>query len=498
MELEHTTVKELKLYDSVVREQPVEADLVLPEYYPAVGRILKCFICPAEEAVTFADGRVSVAGTAAVRLLYADDENRLHCYQTETKYTKILQTEVRDEQASVRVTQHVRTLNYKALGPKRVEIKANIAVKAELLGIVPAACVTWAGDGMQLRTGTTDYCEPVCVYCRNFTESDTVRCEAGGKKLCTVIASSAVPVVEKTEVIPNKIMVRGKNNVTVICADEAGGIGRYELSVPFSEVLDCYGAGDQSSCFVTFTRCRAEVLLSEDGDNTFDVSVENEALLLSAEKKELVCVTDAYALYGDAECRFSELTPARAFSQTEEEVSLTAEAEAFEDGGFTVKSVFVGDISCAAAGRSDGACMEGDLCVNVLIADSENRLSLLSKNVAFSYPLPAGVQCLACAVTPKSMRAETRTEGKIAVFCTLSCQMLTQCGERVRLLSEVKTGEGDAAVRQEKAVIYFAEKGETLWNIAKENRTSVANIKAFNALSSEVVEADTRLIFAGY
>ena len=53
MELEHTTVKELKLLDSAAREQPVEFDLALPEYYPPVGRILKCFVTPTEARSTF-------------------------------------------------------------------------------------------------------------------------------------------------------------------------------------------------------------------------------------------------------------------------------------------------------------------------------------------------------------------------------------------------------------------------------------------------------------
>lgn len=498
MDLEHTTVKELKLLDSTVREQPVEADLVLPEYYPPIGRIMKCFVCPTEEAVTFADGRVSVAGTVSVRLLYSDNENGLHCYQTESKYTKILQTDVHDDQAAVRVSQTVRTLNCRALGPKRVEIKTNIAVKAELWGILSTETVTSAGPALQLLSETKAYSQPVCVYCRAFDTTDTVRCEAGGKTLRTVIAYSVSAVLENTERVPNKILLRGKNMVTVVCADAEGAVGSYEFSVPFSEVLDCYGVSEQTDCYVMFTNSRAEVLLPEDGDNSFDITVGNALLILAAEHKELVCVSDAYSLYGDTECRFSELTPAISFAQTVEEEKLSASLEAFEDGSFTVKSVFSSDVFCAASDHSDNACLEGSLCVNVLIADSENRLSLLSKHVAFTHPLPVGCRCVACEVVPKNMTCETLSGGKIAVSCMLSYQMLTCNGEQIRLLTDVKTNEEKAAVRQERAVIYFAEKGETLWNIAKENRTSVSNIKNYNSLSSEVVEADTRLIFAGY
>ena len=64
------------------------------------------------------------------------------------------------------------------------------------------------------------------------------------------------------------------------------------------------------------------------------------------------------------------------------------------------------------------------------------------------------------------------------------------------MLTGVKENADAAAAGQEKAVVYFAEKGETLWDIAKENKTSVANIKAFNSLDAEVLENDARLIFS--
>ena len=495
MELEQTTVKELKLLDSAAREQPVEADILLPEYYPPVGRILKCFVSPSEEAVAFADGRVSVAGAAAVRLLYTDDANQVFCYETETKYTKILPTEVRGTQAAVRVTQDVRTLNCRALGPKRVEVRASIAVKAELLGIAETAAITAAGDHWQLRAETADCCEPVCVYCREFTQTASERRDAGGRRLRTVIAAWAVPSPEQTDTVANKLMVRGKSSVTVVCADEDGGVGSYELSLPFSEVLDCYGVGDHTAVSVTPLQCRAEVSLPEGADNTFDVTVRTQLLVLATQNRALTCVSDAYSLSGEAECRFAELSPARSFSQSVSEERVAAELEAYEDGGFSVKSVFVSDVSCAAADGADKGGVEGSLCFNVLIADSENRLSLLTKTAAFSCPPPESARCVACGVSVKNPAGETLPGGKIGLSCVLSCHLLTQTGERVRVLTEVREGEGVAA-RQERAVVYFAEKGESLWDIAKENRTSVANIKAYNSLSSEVLEEDTRLVFA--
>ena len=493
MELEHMTVKELKLLDSVTREQPIEADLSLPEYYPAIERILRGFVCPSEEAVTFADGRVSVAGTAEVRLLYADDANRLHCYRTETKYTKILQTDVRDEHVAVRISQEVRSLSCRALGPKRAEIKANIAVKAELTGIAETSVVSEAGPDWQLRSNNGAYCEPILVCCREFTSSDTVRCEAGGKNLKTVIAATAMPLLEKTEVVSNKIMLRGKNAVSVICADEDGAIGQYDISVPFSEVLDCFGAAEELACNVLFYRTVAQVSLPEEGGNELDVSVRNLVEILASSQQPLTCVTDAYSLRGETECRFTEVAPARTIAQTVEEERISTELEAYEDGGFTVSRVFVSDVSCTATGASGGA--DGSLCFNAVIADSEGRPVILTKNVTFSHALPEGSRSIGCDISVKNESGEKKG-GKILLSCTLVFHLLTQTGENMRLLTELKEGEDGNVPRTERAVVYFAEKGESLWEIAKTNRTSVAKIKAFNELSSDVIETDTRLIFS--
>lgn len=495
MELEFATVKELKLFDSAVREQPIEADLVLPEYYPPIGRILKCFASPSEEAVTLAEGRVSVAGAATLRLLYADAENRLHCFQTETKYTKILQADCRCEQAAVRVTQDVRSVACRALGPKRVEIKASVAVRAELLGAAEDRVVTGADAQVQLLTRKTEYCEPACVHCREFTDSDTARFETAGR-LTAVVAVSAVPLPEKTEAVSNKLLLRGRTLVTAVCAAEDGAVTQVECSVPFSEVLDCYGVSEETDCRVVFSRCEAEVTLPEDGGGDAEVTVRNKVLIVAATQKELSCVTDAYAVGCEAEPAFCELTPARAITVLAEEETVSAETDS-DDEVASVQSVFVTDLSWAVSGGPEGDSAEGTLCFNALCRDAEGRFSLTSRTVTFGHRFPAGLRCVVCEAAVKNLTGERSADGKLRFGCALVFTVLTASGERLRMLTGLKEGEKAAGPRQERAVVYFAEKGERLWDIAKENRTSVEAIRTMNSLSGDVIENDARLIFSG-
>ena len=498
MELEYATIRELKTYDSAVREQPVEADIVLPEYYPAIGKILKCLVEPSEESVTFADGRVSVAGTAAVRLLYADEENKLCCYSTATKYTKILPTEVRDENAAVRVTQDVRTVSYRALGPKRVEIKAAVAVKAEFFGVAENRIVSAADGNLQLLGKTAECRSLVCAYCRDFTESEESRVEAGGKTLQFVLAANAVPVVEKTEIISNKIMVRGRNRVTALCAADDGSVGSYEMIVPFSEVLDCYGVGENTDCAVVFSRTEAEVEPVEDADNRLLATVKNKLLVLATEPETVRYVTDAYSLRGEAACRYAQVTLCKVLAQADEEETVTAEAEAFEEGGFSVLAVFADGVACSVQKTQGGFTAEGAVCFNALLRDSEDRCSLIAKTVTFSHRIGAAGRCVECAVTARNVSGEALSGGKLALSCVLAFRVLTEDGEEVRALTELTVQEEAAEPQHERAVVYFGEKGESLWDIAKDNRTSVEAIKTFNALSADVLETDTRLIFAGF
>ena len=65
---------------SILQEQGVELDYVLPDYYPDVCKLVKCFVTPSVTSQSISSGRLSYELCCEVRILYcSEDSHVLQC-----------------------------------------------------------------------------------------------------------------------------------------------------------------------------------------------------------------------------------------------------------------------------------------------------------------------------------------------------------------------------------------------------------------------------------
>ena len=60
---------------SCTAEQPIDADITLPDYCPDIRRVLKCLVTPRITAVQTAGDRATADGSAGVCVIYADEQD---------------------------------------------------------------------------------------------------------------------------------------------------------------------------------------------------------------------------------------------------------------------------------------------------------------------------------------------------------------------------------------------------------------------------------------
>ena len=118
--------------DTLYGQQNIDSDFILPDYYADINKILKCTIKPFNEAVNCSTDKISVAGIAFVSLLYMGDDKKLYNYESEIKYSKVLQANEIEANDNILVQQSVESSNFRALGPKRIEFRANIMISVNI------------------------------------------------------------------------------------------------------------------------------------------------------------------------------------------------------------------------------------------------------------------------------------------------------------------------------------------------------------------------------
>ncbi len=68
-------------------------------------------------------------------------------------------------------------------------------------------------------------------------------------------------------------------------------------------------------------------------------------------------------------------------------------------------------------------------------------------------------------------------------------------GERVNAVAELDATDGETGAVPKDIVLYYADPGESVWQIAKENRTDYMKLMELNGLKEAVLQEKKLLIF---
>ena len=78
------------VYDGSV-EQPLECDVLLPDYCPDIQKILRCEVTPSLLAASVNGDRLSIDGVAAAHLYYLDENGCLRHAEYKIPYTRVIE-----------------------------------------------------------------------------------------------------------------------------------------------------------------------------------------------------------------------------------------------------------------------------------------------------------------------------------------------------------------------------------------------------------------------
>jgi hypothetical protein len=139
--------------------------------------------------------------------------------------------------------------------------------------------------------------------------------------------------------------------------------------------------------------------------------------------------------------------------------------------------------------------LEGRLMWCMLVQDSRGEVSYFERTEPFSLPYADGGWDAAPVVQVHRTEYQTVGGGKMELHTCLSVTRRCETAEDHTVLSCVSADESAAYPIDKAALkIVYAERGESLWEIARRSRTAVETIMEENHLTGDVLAADTMLL----
>lgn len=501
MNTQTKVIKTKKTVFSDIKEQSIEADLILPDYYPDISKILKCSVVPVNESVTVSGDRISVAGIANIKLIFCGDEKTVNIYETQVKYTKVLQCTNVEATDTLDVVQSLGVLNYKALGPKRVEIKATAVVKVNVQRLNETAIISEVDKiSVQKHTCVSNYMDLTSFICSELEINEKVTVKSGNIK--SVLRNSLSVNVEEIKPIKNKVMIKGVCDVVTSYIAENGEVCVYSYKIPFSEICDAYGITEDCICNICIKGAFATASVKEHGNSgcVLDVNVKVPYIMLSGIENELAYIDDIYSTKNDIKTNFVPIVLIKKINKIEGRFRLALSADSYDENICDVCDTYADDIRYTVDCSSGFPILMGSVTLNCVLKNTEGQYALITRTFAFEEKLPENSEACEFVVglEGQEIAASIQAGGKVNFSIDIKyCGFCFNTAEH-NILCNIDINENAKENTDENVVVYFAHSGEKLWDIAKENCSTVELISSVNNISGDVVKQDGILVFPNF
>lgn len=482
-------------------EECVEADFSLPEYMPEILRIIKSTAQPKINSCKMVGERVTVDGECELRMVYTAEDGGIYTFTQTRPFTRHCEDLLFNEAVDVVSNASVSYVNCRATSTKRAEIKAGLVIKVtafleeneEIIALDENSCIE-------------EKCVPVramslgCKKTRSFSMSDTISLPAS---CAFIISSRASAICTEIKKISNKIMIKGEAVVEIcyVPAADKTCTEHIKHSLPINQILEFDGMEERYTGNVTLKVNAVDVMQKneQDGNGTsFDVALGIDASVCMWEEREMTVICDAYAVGANVELKKDSFTFFSALDEIRENYIFKSD---FQVSGEGVSKVLdsTGEISNVTVKVGNGSLVVcGSLNLSLILKDLSGSLTNINKILDFNYErkfdsdttdvfcLPSlcvmSLDCVEKGNNGIDVRAEINIVG--SVFGKICLDVVTDITE-----SEIQVQRKTNAI-----TVYFPEKSENLWSIARRYNTTVTAIAEENNLEGDTTE-NLKIIF---
>lgn len=487
-------------------ETPIDTEYNLPDYCPDIQKLLKCRVVPEVSSYMITGDTLTVDGVADVRVLYLDGRGDcVRCAEFTKEFTQSVKLKSAEEKAVACVQAGVMHLTCRAVSARRVDLHA--AVSLQILAVVQRKERVTADleDGsLEKRGRAFPAHQAVNAVCHQFTIEDDLMLKNGKPPIESILRRDVCCRVTESRVSEERLTVSGAADVAFLYASAIDGavVEKMAASIDFTQTIDCAGAEEGCVCDLRIVTGECTLAPREDdvGENT-GVSVVIKVFLMAFLYKvcEVEVIDDAYSVDGPLELRYGQSAFTLVHGVHSEVLKKKCSLQA---AGEEIQRVL--DLWCQQD-SVQAVCEKGKMTYRVkvtmclLYVSGQGRILYTEK--AFDHSFTAELPDM----QPGKCRTGARTdvwEYRIADKNTVEVSLETAAVSLLYSVSTVKylTGAGrddelPGFEKRPRFLLYYAQAGEKLWDIAKSHRARVAQVREQNELYEEAVpEARALLI----
>ena len=501
LELQRTCLNGHRLiyHQTVTQEETMEG--IVPDSKPDMVRIMDATGQPGLFTKELSEGLLRASGMIRASILYLP-EGEIGPRSTEIQIPVHISIEdpAIHSNCKVQIMPRACLADARALNPRKVLVRTELTVEIRIfepeeINVCAGAKAKSHGECLQQKLEQIRKGQISTLREKNFVFSDVLNLPASRPRAKDLLRTRMEVGKTETKIIGSRLVVKGEAGLTVLYGTEDGQIYTARFSMPFSQILEAGGAGEESDSWTEIVVTGLECTLQPGDPGSVAVNVE---LLIQTFIQEEIAVTllsDLYSTNCNLEAERTRWAVERILSCEAKRERVRKICEC------TIPAKSIVDVSLSIGRTNPGRAGEmtdfrTETKVNVLFLSEDDALCSVTYpiQVTCQMPMPEHYTHL-CRCRREEELTAVPVTGGLEVRFELEYEVLLVQQEEIsyvngvlELPSPVQTGQLPSVI------LRMAGEGETLWEIAKAYHSTTADIAAANRLGEEIAPAGMMLI----
>lgn len=489
LEFERDTIICYETAADVTLCQEETLETIVPDACPDILRIVDVCGQAFLSGKQAREGAAVVSGMVRAAVLYQPDGAAgLRRMEVSLPFTCQAEAPGFTERGTVLASPRLRFAEARALNPRKVLLRVDLAV--DITACQPVERPICQGvladekNGICQRQFHGETYQLSSVQEKPFTFSEQVRLQSGQGEAPQLLALRAQPICTEGKLIGSKLIFKGMVELNMLLLEPEGGLSSAHESLPFSQIMEVAGAGEEGDCQVQveLADLRWELEPGDGRDLTVDLELLAQARVRC--RRPVTLLQDLYSTTWQTEADSEPQTLCRLGEQS---VRPQAVRELLETGemvrGVVDSRLALGQITQSREGGQLVLTAEG--WITVLYLDENGLVQCARRTVPVTCRLdcPEDYRCICTCRCPGEVFSAP-TAGGVEVRFTLEFHCMTLCRTSVAMVKGARLGEARTAGEgpRPSIVLRLAAPGEGVWEIAKAYGTTEEQILQANEL----------------
>lgn len=484
----------------------VECDFIVPDVKPDILKILQIESHGVVTQKTIQNGKVYIRGVVRSNILYVPDNNisgSVKSITTSKDFDYAVEDFDADDQMEICVEAECEPTEYHLLNSRKISLRSKVSFCIRLARKKEIEVTTGVDEEnrVELLYRPMKIYNPCIDHVRDIIVRERLDVPAGKPSMAEVIKCCVKANAIESKFTQGKAVGKGELHITTLyCTDEESSMPEImEHTVPFGEVLEIEGIQENMIGEIEYKvkDCYFEICRDDDGDKRIlSCEITLEALIHAFETVECTTIEDAYGLKENIKIKKEKYQLEQFIAKETEKLSLKEQVCVPEylppvfkmcecTGVPSVENVEIGN---------DAITVGGYITCNFLYLSQDEATPISGFAHVLSFKHTFDIK----GITPNAVcEAKVDTDH---IICTISgdknleVRAILSLGVKAtksidtEVVAEIEGCNEDSRKRPAAMTVYFVQKGDTLWKIAKKYQVSQESIVESNGAEKEIIK----------